>query len=191
MEYKIILAYVAIIVEIISYAIYFRSIYRNEAKPHAFTWFVWAILNVVGFAAVIVAGGEAGSWVLGVNAIACFAIAGVGFYQRHVDYDLYDWLALFGALIGAFLWWITKNPLYAVILVSLSDCLAFSLTIRKAYKFPFEENVSSFAVGILYYILAIIALENYSVTTWLYHAVIILLDTTLVATILMRRKTIS
>ena len=180
----------AVLVEFISYFVYLHSIYKGHTKPHAFTWFVWAILNVVGFAAVLVAGGEAGSWVLGVNAIACFAIAGVGFYQRHVDYDLYDWLALFGGLFGTFLWWFTKNPLYAVILVSLSDCLAFSLTIRKAYKFPLEENVSSFAAGILYYILAIIALENYSVTTWLYHAVIILLDATLVATILIRRKTI-
>lgn len=191
MEYKIFLGYLAVGIEIVSYSIYFWSIYRGEAKPHAFTWFVWGVLGAISFPAVLSAGGGAGAWVLGINAVLCLTIAGIGWYQKHIEYDRADWIALGIALLGAILWWRTSNPLYAVILVSISDAIAFSITIRKAYKLPFEENYSSFLVGGVYYILAIIALESYSLTTWLYYVVIILFDLILVGVIITRRKKLS
>ncbi|MFA6257119.1 MAG: hypothetical protein WCT29_02955 [Candidatus Paceibacterota bacterium] len=188
MEYKLLLGTTAVVIELASYAIYFFGIWKGKTKPHAFTWLVWGILNVVAFAAVLISGGEAGSWVLGVNALACLIISGIGFYQKHVVYDTHDWLALLGALVGVFLWWLTSNPLYAVILVCLSDGIGSVPIFRKAYRAPFEENVPAFAVGILYYPLAILALESLSLTTWLYPAFVILLDGALVILILARRK---
>ena len=188
MEYKIFLGYLAVAIEILSYLFYFWGIAKGKTKPHAFTWLVWGVLNVVAFAAVLVAGGEAGAWVLGVNAMACLIISGIGFYQRHVEYDIYDWLALAGALVGVYLWWLTSNPLYAVIFVCLSDGVGSVPIFRKAYRAPFEENVPAFAIGMFYYPLAILALESLTLTTWLYPAFVILLDGALVGLVLLRRK---
>ena len=188
MEYKIFLGYAAVAIEIISYLFYFKGIASGKTKPHAFTWLVWGVLNVVAFAAVLVAGGEAGAWILGVNALACLTISGIGFYQRHVEYDVYDWLALLGALVGVYLWWLTSNPLYAVILVTIADGVGSVPIFRKAYRAPYEENVPAFAVGMLYYPLAILALESLTLTTWLYPAFVIVLDGALVWLILVRRK---
>ncbi|HEU0085675.1 MAG TPA: hypothetical protein VFQ59_01810 [Candidatus Paceibacterota bacterium] len=188
MEYKIIIGTIAVAIQLGSYAIYFHGIWKGKTKPHAFTWLVWGILSAVGFAAVAVSGGEAGSWILAVNTVACLTIAGIGFKQKRVHYDLYDWLALVGALIGILLWWFTKNPLYAVILVALSDIICAIPTIRKAYRLPFEENAISFSIGIFYYPLSILALETLSVTTWLYPVSITFIDIVLVAIILIRRK---
>ena len=186
-EYKIVLGYLAIVIEIVSYLIYFVGIFRGKTKPHAFTWFVWGTLNIVAFIAVLISGGETGSWVLGVNAFFCFIISAIGFWQKVVQYDLHDWLALIGAFIGIFLWWITNNPLYAVILVALSDAVGSIPIFRKAYRAPFEENVAAFAIGVLYYPLAILALGSLTLTTWLYPAVVLLLDGLLVILILIRR----
>ncbi|HEY4513580.1 MAG TPA: hypothetical protein VJH06_03650 [Candidatus Paceibacterota bacterium] len=191
MEYKIFLGYLASSIAILSYLLYFIGIAKGKTKPHAFTWLVWGVLNIVAFAAVLVAGGEAGAWVLGINALACLTISGVGFYQRHVEYDIYDWLALAGALVGAYLWWLTSNPLYAVILVCLSDGVGSVPIFRKAYRAPFEENALAFFVGILYYPLAIVALESLTLTTWLYPAFAIILDGALVSLVLWRRKKIT
>ena len=188
MEYKIIIGYIAVLIEIISYLFYFVGIWKGKTKPHAFTWLVWGVLNVVAFAAVLVAGGETGAWILGVNALACLTISSIGFYQRHVEYDVYDWLALAGALIGIYLWWLTSNPFYAVLLVCISDGVGSVPIFRKAYRSPFEENVPAFAIGILYYPLAIVALESLTVTTWLYPAFVIILDGALVFLVLARRR---
>lgn len=190
-DYKDFLGYLATLVAFGSYAIYFWSIFTGKTKPHAFTWFVWGTLNAIAFAAVTVAGGDKGAWVLAVNVLACYAIAGIAFFQGRVVYDRFDWLALLGALIGMLLWWRTSNPLYAVILVSISDTVGFVPSFRKAYHLPFEENATSFAVGLTYYILAIFALKSLTLTTWLYPAAIILLDSAFVFQILIRRKQLS
>ncbi len=188
MEYKTLLGFLAVAIEIISYIVYFVGIYRGKTKPHAFTWFVWGVLNIIAFIAVLISGGEAGSWILGVNVFACFAIAIIGFIQKHVVYDKYDWLALFGALLGIFLWWLSDNPLYAVVLVSIADGTGTIPIFRKAYRAPFEENITAFAIGVLYYPLAILALESLTLTTWLYPATVFLLDAALVILVFTRRK---
>lgn len=188
MEYKIILGYLAVAMGLLSYFVYFRSIYKGDTKPHAFTWFVWSILNAVAFAAVILSGGESGSWIFAVNAICCFLISGVGFWQKRIEYDSYDWLALIGAIVGIILWWFTNNPLYAVILISISDFIGIIPSLRKAYRLPFEENLSSWFLSFLYYPLGILALESLTLTTWLYSAAIMVADAILIAIIIIQRK---
>ncbi len=188
MEYKTILGLLTILIHTVSYGAYFIGIWKGQTKPHAFTWLVWGIINAVAFSAVFVSGGDAGSWVLGINTILCLVTAFIGFKQKHVEYDKYDWIALLGGLIGILLWWLTKNPLYAIILIAISDIIALVPTIRKAYKFPFEENALSFAVGAINYPIAILALNTLTFTTWLYPAVIGLTDAILVVLILIRRK---
>lgn len=188
MEYKIFLGYTALLIQLASYGLYFFGIWKGKTKPHAFTWLVWSILNVVAFAAVITSGGESGSWILAGNAILCFVTAVIGFAQRHIIYDKYDWLALCGAFLGTFLWWLTNSPLYAVILVSISDMVGVIPTFRKAYRAPHEENLSSFLIGASYYPIAILALESLTLTTWLYPAAVLLSDIMLVILIFIRRK---
>lgn len=188
MEYKIFFGYLAVFVEFISYFVYLHSIYKGHTKPHAFTWFVWSVLNSVAFAAIVVSGGESGSWVFIVNAIFCFLISCIGFWQKHVEYDLHDWIALIGALVGITLWWYTHIPLYAVILISLSDFIGIIPSLRKAYRLPFEENLSSWFLSFLYYPLGILALESLTLSTWLYPAVIMLADATLIGVIIIQRK---
>lgn len=188
MDYKVILGYIATALAIASYLPYFYGIYQGKTKPHAFTWFVWGTLNVVAFAAVRIAGGASGAWVLAVNVVACYTIAAVGFWQGRVKYDLTDWLALAGAFLGIILWRLTSNPLYAVILVSLSDAIGSIPIFRKAYRLPFEENITSFAMGVWYYLLAILALDSLTITTWLYPAIVFVLDSALVILVLFRRK---
>lgn len=188
MEYKLVLAYVAVALQACSYLFYFWGIYKGKTKPHAFTWFVWGVMNIVAFAAMLLSGGGAGAWVIFVNIIGCLLIAGIGVAQKHVIYDKYDWLALAGALAGVFLWWITEDPLYAVVLVCVSDFIALIPTFRKAYRLPFEENTPSFAIGVIHYPLSILALKTLTLTTWLYPAVITILDGALAVLILLRRK---
>ncbi|MBI3952810.1 MAG: hypothetical protein HY336_02540 [Candidatus Doudnabacteria bacterium] len=129
-----------------------------------------------------------GAYVLAINVISCYIIALIGFWQRRVKYDLYDWIALAGALVGIVLWKLTNDPLFAVVLVSISDAIAIIPSLRKAYYYPFEENAGSFVIGISYYVLALPALDSFSLTTSLYHFEIILIDLALIILVLTRRK---
>jgi hypothetical protein len=190
-EYKTLLGSLAVAIEILSYIFYFVGIWQGKTKPHAFTWLVFSILNIIGFFAALVKGGYIVAWVLGINAVLCLAIFFVGVYQKRVNYDLYDWLALLGAFLGIILWCMTHDPLYAVILISVADFVAMTPTIRKAYKLPFEENLESFLLGISYYILSVAALDSFETTNWLYPAAIVTSDLLLIGIIMTRRQKLS
>src|SRR3954469_11916117 len=108
MDYKIWLGLLAIVIGLISYANYFRSIYNGHAKPHAFSWFIWGLLTGIGFFVLILSGGGAGSWEMGLSFIFCLIIAAIGLRQGHVTYSKFDWISLAGAILAIVLWVSTK-----------------------------------------------------------------------------------
>lgn len=189
-DYKNILGVLAVAISIASYVVYFWAMYTGKAKPHAFTWFVWGTLSAIGLGAVWVSGGGSGTWVIAVNMICSYIIAGIGLWQRHVQYDKHDWLALGGAFLAMLLWWVTENALYAVVLISLSDVVGLIPSLRKAYRLPFEENAMTFILGFFYYILSLFALESFSLTTSLYYFTIMVSDLAIISIILLRRRAV-
>ena len=79
-------------------------------------------------------------------------------------------------------------PLWAVVALTGVDLLGFGPTIRKAYHFPHDENVSFFVFFVARNSFAILALEHYSVTTVLFPAAIIGACLVLVLMINTRRR---
>jgi hypothetical protein len=189
-DYKNLLGALAVIVQLSSYGIYLRGIYIGKIKPHAFTWFAWGTLTSIGFAAQVVSKAGAGSWVMFMNALLCYSIAIIAFRQGHVKYSLFDWIALSGAILGGFLWYVTSNPFFAVILISISDAIGILPTIRKAYYFPNEESIAPWLVGIFTYALSILALNSLVITNWLYPASIMITDFIFVIEVSVRRRSL-
>lgn len=188
MDYKIILAGIGIAIGFISYASYFKGIFQGKTKPHVFSWFVWAIINWTAFFAQFVSGGGAGAWITATNAFLCTFVAIIALFHGEKNITKSDWVSLIGALAGITGWVLTKNPLTAVILVSLADCFAIFPTFRKAYLKPYEENAFAFGIDLVKFILELIALKTFSLTTALFPVTILINDTLLVSMILIRRK---
>ena len=49
MIYRGFLGFAATVIALISYVPYFRDIFVEKTKPHAFTWFIWGVLTVIAF----------------------------------------------------------------------------------------------------------------------------------------------
>ena len=73
-DYKIALTVLAIVAGFIGYVLYIRNILAGKTKPHAFSWFVWAFIAGIAFAAQVVGKGGHGAFVMGFTALACAAI---------------------------------------------------------------------------------------------------------------------
>lgn len=91
-------------------------------------------------------------------------------------------------MAGIVAWILSKNPLTAVIFACLVDCFAIYPTFRKAYHRPYEENAFAFGIDLAKFILELIALESFNLTTALFPITILINDTLLVSMILIRRK---
>lgn len=191
MDYKIVLATIGIVIGFVSYAAYFRGIFFGRTKPHVFSWCVWALINWTAFFAQFVSGGGAGAWITAANAGLCTAVAAIALFRGEKNITKSDWISFIGALAGVVAWILTKNPLAAVILVSLVDVFAIMPTFRKAYHKPYEENAFAFGIDLIKFVLELFALEVFSLTTALFPIVILVNDSLLVGMILVRRKNLS
>lgn len=170
MEFKIFLGILSTCIALFGYFLYLKSLFSNAIKPHAFSWFVWGLMMSIIFAVQVSEAAGPGSWVTGFSALFCFLIAGVSVFKKYTEFNKTDWLSLGGSILALVLWITTKNPLLSVILIIIVDTLGFIPTIYKGYKKPHEENQYLFALSGIKFIIAIIALDSFSITNWFYPA---------------------
>ena len=187
-DYHILFAVTSIFFQIFSYGPYLRDIFRGTTKPHPFTWLIWGLINVIAFFAQLAEGGGAGAWVTAIVATTCLFVAVLAFMRGERHIVTIDWICFFGALAGIVLWRVTDNPFLAILLVTLTDALAFVPTFRKTFFKPNEETASAWIIGAIGFLFQIVAFETLNLTTVLYPAFIAAANTSLVAMILIRRR---
>ena len=190
MDFKISLAIIAIGMTLVGYFYYFRDIFAGKTKPHAFTWLVWASLTAIGFAGQISDNGGAGAYITGVTAFISFIIFFLALFRGEKEVSRSDWLSLGGAAAALLLWLLTNDPLLAIILITLVDFLGFVPTIRKSIHKPHEETLISYVLAGLKFVLAIIALDNYTVITVLYPASLVFANLLFVSLLISKRRKI-
>lgn len=187
METKAIFGIIASILELICYIPYLRDIFKKETQPHAYSWLVWSMLQLVGSLAQLGSGGGYGSWMLLVGSFLCFFIFVLSFRYGTRNITKFDGYCLFGALLAVGLYLTTKDPLWSVLAVVVADSAAFFPTYRKTWEEPETETVSTYAISVFACISALLALGSYSLTTTLYLAVLTITNLGLVMVIFLRR----
>ena len=187
-DYKYILGIIATIIALISYIPYLITILQGTTKPHGFSWFVFGILMAIAYAAQVTDNGGAGAWVTGFSALVCFLIAGLAVFKGTFTPTKSDWSALIGSLLAIPLWLLTDNPLYAVLLITVIDILAFYPTFRKAYFHPNEELLFTYLLSGIKFLIGFAALENFTFITVFYPASLILMNWLFIGMVMWRRR---
>lgn len=190
---KEVLGSISVVIAVIAFIPYFRETLARLNTPHPFTWFIWGIIGAIVFIAQITERGGAGSWSTGLVGLFCLVIfflslRGTG---RPFAFPIYDWIALGTSCIAIVLWVLTKDPTGAVVLVSLADSIGYIPTFRKSMSRPTEESISFYTLTVCSDSVAILALGNYAVSTWLYPAMMIVMSGLLVLFLLWRRAAVS
>jgi hypothetical protein len=188
-NYKTIISIVATIIGLASYVPYLTGTLRGTIKPNPASWMVWGILAAVAFAGQLVSGGGIGTLITGTSAFAsffvmAFAMRGKGSRQL----SQLDWTCLGASALAVAMWPIANSPLLSVALVSAVTLVGYIPTYAKSYARPHEENVSMYLVGIIKYVMAAIALSQYSAVTLLYPVVVVIANTALLTLMGLRRK---
>ena len=188
MLYKDLLSAVAIVLTLIAFLPYIRSIINNSIKPHVFSWVIWGSTTFVVFLAQLEDDAGVGAWPIGVSGIITIFIALLAYIKRaDISLTRTDWLFFVSAMSSLPLWYLTSDPLWAVVVLTTVDVLGFGPTVRKAYSQPHSESVLFFSLFAARNVIVIMALENYSITTVLFPVVIAASCLLLIVMILYRR----
>ncbi|MEN8219374.1 MAG: hypothetical protein ABFS56_24060 [Pseudomonadota bacterium] len=189
MFYKQLLSAVAITLTFIAFVPYIRSIIKGVIKAHVFSWVIWGTTTFIVFLAQLEDNGGVGAWPIGVSGSITIFIALLAYIKRaDITITRTDWLFFVSAMSSLPFWYFTYDPLWTVIILTTVDVLGFGPTVRKAYVFPHSESLLFFALFTIRNLIVIMALENYSVTTVLFPAVIAAACMSLMAMVTYRRR---
>ena len=185
------LSALAIVLTFAAFFPYIISIQQGHTKPHVFSWVIWSIATLIVFFAQLTDQGGVGAWPIGISAVLTFYIALLA-YQHKSDISITrtDWLFFISALLTIPMWYLTSDPLWAVIILTTIDSLGFGPTFRKCYVNPFAELLILYVIVVIRNVFSIVALEHYSTTTILFPAVMAVMYLLFIAMVLFRRHKI-
>ena len=186
---KELLSAVAIVLTFAMFVPYIRSIRGGRTKPHAFSWVIWALATfVVAFAQLAGAAGV-GAWPIAVSGVITAYIAVLAYRQKSdTAVTTSDWVFLAVALAALPCWFLTSDPLWAVVILTGVDLAGFGPTFRTAFVRPYDERIGFYALAAVRNSLAILALEAYSLTTVLFPAAVGVGCVAFVAMVAYRRR---
>lgn len=160
------LSAVAIALTFVAFFPYIRSIIQGKTKPHVFSWVIWSSATFVVFLAQLADKGGVGAWPIGMSGIITMYVAFLAYIKKSdITITRTDYLFFFVAMTSLPFWYLTSDPLWAVLILTTVDLIGFGPTFRKAYAHPFEEKLTFFVIITVRNIVSITALENYSLTT--------------------------
>lgn len=148
---------------------YIRSIRSGEVKPHVFSWIIWGLTTFIVFFAQFAAGGGAGATPIGLSGLLTLYIAWLAW--RHLgdtSITRMDWSFLIAALAALPAWFIARDPLWAVIVLTTVDLLGFGPTIRKSWSQPHAESPLFYGLFAVRNALVLVALEEWNLATTLF-----------------------
>lgn len=141
---------------------------QGKIKPHPFSWFIWSSLMAVAFVAQVIDGAGAGAWMNGATLAIASAIIFFSIRNGFDEITAFDKCIFAMGVLSIPLWILTQDPLASVIVVTTANVIAYIPTFRKAWYKPYEEALYLFAVNVVRHILAVLAIEQYLVTTALF-----------------------
>ncbi len=169
-----VLSVAAIALTIIAYVPYVAAIRAGRVKPHFFSWLIWSLTTAIVFFAQLAAAGGAGAWPTAVSAAITIYVAWLSLVLRSdFSANRADWVFLTAALLSLPLWYLTDDPLWSVVILTVIDALGFAPTLRKAWARPHEESMQFYLIFTVRSLLSVWALESRTLTTVLFPAAMV------------------
>ena len=189
MDWRDAVGAIAVAISLAAMLPYLLSTWRGVTRPHIFSWGIWGVFNLIGGLAQVADGGGPGAWVNIAGAVTCWLGALLGYIRGGSrDITRSDKYAAASALLGIVPWVVTKDPLWSVIIITFIDMLAFYPSFRKGWYKPHEDMPLVFAASAIKHALGLAALTNFTVTTVLFSASLVLTNTVYVMMLLYRRR---
>jgi hypothetical protein len=179
----------AIILTIVAFLPYIRSIKLGKTKPHVFSWIIWGITTVIASFAQFSDNAGVGAWPIFLSGIITLYIGYLAYTKKSdITVTKSDWLFFISALLSLPFWYLTSDPLWAIVILTTVDTLGFVPTFRKAYSHPFDEGLLFFILMAIRNVIATAALDFYSVTTVLFPVTIAIVCFIFISMVIIRRK---
>ena len=168
----------AVFVNALWWIVYMKDTLEWKTKPNKVTWWIWAAAPLIGSFAMYYS--QWLSWNILPVFMAWFVpllvfIASFVNPKSYWKLNKLDYICLASAILALVLWWITKNPLLAIIFWILTDFFAAIPIIIKSYKFPETETVFAFYTWFLSALSSFLVIKNWTIEEYLFPAYLVII----------------
>lgn len=180
MEISIVLGLASGALTLAAYATYIVDILRGGTKPEQWSFFVWFVLSIVFFASLLV---EDIGWAIAYPAAGLFGAGVVWYLSLSRGYKTFDRLHVYAlslAGLALFGWFITSEPVVAILLAMVADFSGFVLTWKKTAKVPDTESLRSWSLGVAAACFALLAVPSASVELVIFPVYYLLVNASIV-----------
>lgn len=167
---------------------YVKDTLQGKAKPNRVTWFLWAAAPLIATAAALSDGVR---WAV-LPAFMAGLMPLLVLISSFVNKNAYWKLGFFDYTCGIFsalaliLWYITQEPVVAIIFAILADGLAALPTIIKTWSFPETESPWIYAATIVSAFLSFVTIRSWNFSEYGFSSYLIVIC--LVVLFAMHRK---
>ena len=182
MELYYIIIFTALI-NAFGWIMYIKDTLKWKTKPNKITWWIWAAAPLIWSAWMYFS-----QW-LTWNILPVFMAGFIPlliFISSFVNKNSYweltklDYICLILAILALILWWITNNPLLAIIFWILADFFAALPLIIKIYKFPETENIFPFFAWLIANLSAFLVIKEWKPEEYLFPSYLVFICSALI-----------
>lgn len=183
----------AVVLISISDLSYVRAIWRRQAKPHRYTWFIFLMTALVIFGSQFALGSRDSLFVFGWFVVVNLTIFSLSLTRGRGEGGL-DWpnsTALVIALTSITLWFAMSSALMALICILVADTIGITLSLIKTWRDPSSEPLMMWGLGSVAAALNVATVGSPEWFLYLAPLHLLLCDVLMAITIIMRRKVVS
>jgi len=161
-------AALAVILRLAVYVPYIYETFKGRCNPHAFSWFIWFLIDFIAFLVLLYGGAGAGAYATLLSGTISLAIAGSAWFIGNRDVTRADYISLVVALSVLPLWYFAHSPLAVLLVIISVEFVGNFPTWRKATYKPYEERAYVFFFVGVASMFTIFAIENITLENLLY-----------------------
>lgn len=145
------IAVIGALINVAGSAVYIADTLRGRNKPNRMTFLMWSIAPIIGAAASFAQGVTWAVVPVLMAGLCPFAVFLASFVNHHAYWKLerFDYACGAFSALALILWWLTSEPMIALVFAILADAVAGYPTLIKAWKFPETETAIGYAAATL------------------------------------------
>ena len=179
---------ISVIFAFITPIIGITSIFRWEYKPQRMTRFLVLVLAGVFLVSLFIQDAGVGFYLATVQFIWASIYFGLSFKYWMGWTSSLDISVLIGVILLGIVWYLTNNPLIALVMSMIIYVIAFSPTFIKTWHYPYTESWLFYGCDVAAALISLVALWNIFILNALFPCFVLFLNLTMVMIIVLGRK---
>lgn len=143
---------------------------KGKTKPERASWFIWSILLLIAFFAQLAEGGTWSLMLTFADLTTVLVIVVLSYRYGVGGGTKLDIFSLVGAGVGLILWYLTDQPLFAILITILIDFFAGLPTLVKAYIDPLSETFIAYFICATGALLGAFSVGENNFSLWVFPA---------------------